>query len=455
MQGWTPADASNTQMQGWTHATDASGQPLHSYTAPADSFQQMGGQMYQANGEQQAAPTATETPAKATEMTKPAEGSTDPPVAAQPTSAHKSPMHLFPRQETQLLPAAGHQPQTQTWNAAGEQQPASETSGHAGAMQKPQGATAQPPIQTAASQEVIEPKAGAELLTELRLAELKRLIDRDAKQLRKTPDLPEEQGVQGSGSAWRGERRARARDKGDAPIVEGLFSRASASTIPPGLDTPKEQHLKVLVDFMPASRTYGEMPVRAGEQVTITYEAIDEWIFGWKHGPKPDEGWLPAVCLGIGVSLSDADTTDQDQPQRAVPVRRRGRGHGKDAATVSTGRAVQSSTSQQADSNEGESDAWHHHGNWWSKQRHLKSTDENNLSTGPPRATMRLPPAAAAAVAAATADKGRVLPPPGRASAIQPQKAQVERPQRQRPALSSLLDRLKKPLVAPKSSDKN
>lgn len=453
MQGWTPADASNAQVQGWSHGTDPSGQPLQSYPAPADSSQQMGGQTYQANGMHQAAPaTATEPSAKTTEMTKPAEGSNDEPVAAQPTSAHKSPMHLFPRQETQLLPAAGHQqPQAQTWNAAGEQQPASESLGHTGAMQKPQVATAQPTIQPAASQEVIEPKAGAELLTELRLAELKRLIDRDAKQLRKTPDLTEEQGVQGSGSAWRGERRARARDKGDIPTVEGLFPRASA----PGLETPKEQHLKVLVDFIPASRNYGEMPVRAGEQVTITYEAIDEWIFGWKRGPRPDEGWLPAVCLGIGVSLSDADTTDEDQPQRAMPARRRGRGHGKDAATVSTGRAAQSQTSQQADNNERESDAWHHHGNWWSKQRHLKSADETPSSTGPPRVTMRLPPAAAAAVAAATADKGRVLPPPGRASAIEAQKAQVERPQRQRPALSSLLDRLKKPLVAPKSSERN
>ncbi|CAE8678266.1 unnamed protein product [Polarella glacialis] len=201
------------------------------------------------------------------------------------------------------------------------------------------------------SSPVAEPKAGAELLTELRLAELKRLIDRDAQALRKTPqadskekELDSESGgttrapesnedtpVKGdallagaalvrsavgavareraadsghslltgseepssSASAWRGDRRAKAREKALAAMGEDAQGAS-----PPGLDKePKDQFFVVLVDFVPDSRKYGELPVKAGDEVAVCYDPVDDWIFGWKRGPQPDEaGSLGGCC---------------------------------------------------------------------------------------------------------------------------------------------------------------
>lgn len=348
-----------------------------------------------------------------------------------------------------------------------------------------------------------EPYAGAELLTELRLAELKRLIDRDAQALKKTStadaqapqaDAPKQdteadalkQEPEGgittaeqdsrmkstdgaalarralqettaaaaggeAGPSWRGERR-KAREK--------------ASASPPGLAAPTEQCHLVLVDFDPDSRTYGEMPVRAGEEVAVSHPPVEDWIFGWKRGPTPDQGWLPSQCLGIGVSISDADTTDEDWEEgqaaahsSTAPRRKGGRGRGgavdgmPNAPSSGSGRRSKGAEKdglgggQQKADDEAESEAWHHHGNWWSRQRHLKQESAAGGAAqedAPPRQrpARQLPPAAAAAVAAATADKA---PVGGGGKASGRGKGQV----RERAALSSLLDRLNKPLVAP------
>eukprot|EP00930_Biecheleria_cincta_P046153 TRINITY_DN31833_c0_g1_i1.p1 TRINITY_DN31833_c0_g1~~TRINITY_DN31833_c0_g1_i1.p1 ORF type:complete len:559 (-),score=136.89 TRINITY_DN31833_c0_g1_i1:34-1641(-) len=368
---------------------------------------------------------------------------------------------------------------------------------------------------------VAEPYAGAELLTELRLAELKRLIDRDAQALKKTntadaqadasrqepegsamaaeQDTPRK-GSEGAavarrspagaggalqesgseaGPSWRGERR-KARDK--------------ASASPPGLAAPPEQvpqcHL-VLVDFDPDSRTYGEMPVRAGEEVAVSYPPVEDWIYAWKRGPMQDQGWLPSQCLGIGVSISDADTTDgedwEEAQNSAVQRRRGGRGRGGAAdgmpAAVSSGSGRRSKGAekdgqgggQQKAGHEAEAEAWHHHGNWWSRQRHLKqesapaagaqaAKEEAPVEELPrQRPARQLPPAAAAAISAANADKvlvggggkcggrGKGAGAAGGASAAAAGGGGrgAGAGHRERPALSSLLDRLNKPLVAP------
>eukprot|EP00931_Biecheleriopsis_adriatica_P064529 TRINITY_DN39293_c0_g1_i1.p1 TRINITY_DN39293_c0_g1~~TRINITY_DN39293_c0_g1_i1.p1 ORF type:complete len:537 (+),score=126.04 TRINITY_DN39293_c0_g1_i1:24-1613(+) len=378
-----------------------------------------------------------------------------------------------------------------------------------------------------------EPKAGAKLLTELRLAELKRLIDRDAQALRKSvpeaaqeaevtkdklqDEAPEhaEQDSDSAGDTTRApesmeDTPVKSEDAAAAPangapkllvasekeaqvVQEERRSRASEkaqsskSSGPPGLASPVEQCHLVLVDFAPESRKYGELPVRAGEEVIVMYAPVEDWIFGWKQSPTPDKGWLPAQCLGIGVSISDAETSDGEEERRQQPSggrRRGGRGRGgKESsaaaagATPSSGRKArndkEAQAQQKAKDSAGDAEAWHHHGNWWSRQRHLKessapqpsearlpakaadvekrrpqaSTEEQKSQ--PARPARQLPPAAAAAVAAATADKAPA-PAPTSGKAAGRGKGLAERPHRERPALSSLLDRLNKPLVAPK-----
>jgi len=309
-----------------------------------------------------------------------------------------------------------------------------------------------------------EPKAGAELLTELRLAELKRLIDKDAAALKKSPgredsskpeslsavedpqEVPAELSeasatradlardlARASATGWRMERRAKARAE-----------KEEQTKMPPGLDLPPEQSRLVLVDFDPVSRKYGEMPVRAGEKVVVNFAPIEDWIFGRKQGDWPDKGWLPAQCLGFGVSLSDAETSAEDDDHQF--------GHRKASGKVRI--------SPEEEKGEEDDEAWHHHGNWWSRQRHLKGAE---LEPKAPKPVM--PPQAvskdarpkprstgvdehakqrviSAAMAPATADKA------GKAAGRG--KGAVERTVRERTALSNLLDRLNKPLVAPK-----
>ena len=59
----------------------------------------------------------------------------------------------------------------------------------------------------------------------------------------------------------------------------------------------------VLVDWIPETKKYGEMAIKAGEevgircrldvfdgrQVMVRYPAAEEWIFGWKGYPPRDQ----------------------------------------------------------------------------------------------------------------------------------------------------------------------
>ncbi|CAJ1384022.1 unnamed protein product [Effrenium voratum] len=257
-----------------------------------------------------------------------------------------------------------------------------------------------------------EPKAGEELLTELRLAELKRLIDRDAQALR-TPTrelVPVPEG----------------------PELEPPFKIESANETSPGSSKPGDVKChSVLVDFLPSSRDFGEMSVKAGEKVTVRYPASEDWIFGWKGWPVQEQGWIPAQNLGIGVSIkddpSDEDVTKVDRPSDKI----------------------------QDDKPKAQERAWHHHGNWWSRQRHLKvqptsaKKDIGDVRRRPPTDPVELQKSrlAASAFAAATANKQQAQQPAKGVGRGKSGRGAPERQVRERPALSNLLDRLQKPLV--------
>merc|ERR1719215_881151 len=86
-----------------------------------------------------------------------------------------------------------------------------------------------------------------------------------------------------------------------APSVasESPGAEPVASTVAPapGLEAPVEQRLIVVADFLPESRNFGEMPVRTGEEIFVSGESLDGWIFGVKRSGGGDEGWLPASAL--------------------------------------------------------------------------------------------------------------------------------------------------------------
>lgn len=248
-----------------------------------------------------------------------------------------------------------------------------------------------------------EPKGGDEV-TELRLAELKRLIDRDAQALRSNPKAVLQEQVESSESTVGTSHAAEPSEacpvlQQDAPEITGEV----------------KVH-RVLVAFEPKSRQSGEMPLRADEEVTVRYPPTEEWIFGWKGYPAHDQGWIPAQNLGIGVSIeeySDDEAEPSPEPKAKEKV-----------------------------------EAWHHHGQWWSRQRHLKvDSSSAKKDIGDVRRRPQTDPAelqqsrlASSALAAATAKSQQAAKGRGKGG-----RGTLER--RDRTALSIQLDRLSKPLV--------
>eukprot|EP00928_Gymnodinium_smaydae_P016947 TRINITY_DN16439_c0_g1_i2.p1 TRINITY_DN16439_c0_g1~~TRINITY_DN16439_c0_g1_i2.p1 ORF type:complete len:551 (-),score=135.52 TRINITY_DN16439_c0_g1_i2:119-1771(-) len=318
------------------------------------------------------------------------------------------------------------------------------------------------------------PKVGAELLTELRLAELKRLIDRDAQALRATtpegveldsnrsadcttraPDSNEDTPPRPADDTD-GNAAAGAPVSGDgacAAVVAAVAAASEAETTggagvevnrrpAPGLEMEKveEECFLALADYEPHSRTHGEMPVRAYDEVYVCGEQHGGWIYGAKRGTYPDEGWLPARALGLstgsscGSEASDAegvglhDDAEVSSASAAAGDNRRGesarvwrsrdaaggrkaatsdpssagRGqasneHGGDASAETRNAAHRGGTSkvkeeapQSTNVEQGEEEPWHHHGNWWSRQRHLKPAVKADAVPAAPAA----PPAA-------------------------------------------------------------
>lgn len=337
------------------------------------------------------------------------------------------------------------------------------------------------------------PKVGAELLTELRLAELKRLIDRDAKAVKKTAEESGHEAEQDTDavtadclSRVQEPIEAQMAPEVDAPIggedAEEVTMAPVAAASPPGLEAPLEQCYTVLADFLPENRNYGEMPVRTGEEVFVSGEVSEDWIFGVKREPEADQGWLPASALGLG-SLADEvdDEVRGDVPQSEQhPANLRGSGSRRgqrrenNDASVARGSASSTWTCGAAATGRGRSDAvqqrgtvaqpckghsvpddaeqWHQHGQWWSKQRHLKPEAQDAAVNQQKKWTRH---AACPAdsdeenrLHAGVAGRGTGRGGRGAGRAVRT----AERPARERRALTSLLDRLNTPLVAPKPS---
>mmetsp|Transcript_33936 Transcript_33936/g.54009 ORF Transcript_33936/g.54009 Transcript_33936/m.54009 type:complete len:467 (-) Transcript_33936:109-1509(-) len=396
------------------------------------------------------------------------------------------------------------------------------------------------------------PKVGAELLTELRLAELKRLIDRDARALKASTevvdiestdsadcttrapdsneDTPTKEDTASSAHSVPQEAKARhftseaddtdgrtasysrskvvQRSEGDQAEVGATTSSSTApAPPPPGLDAPEEERYLAIADFSPEARNYGELPVSVGEEIFISGEPVDGWIFGVKRtdgGDIVDEGWLPASALPM-PSLrgfeEDTPRPREKNSQSSANSRRGGRAQQQVAGAGGSRKGVSSSQQQQrgaasenwrkggrADHEQigkgegkGDDQHWHQHGNWWSRQRHLSHEDADshpsNAYAGASRkASSR--PAPPPPPPASFSDEEQDAPHTGRkargargsrggrgngstaASRAQDEsrsdrqrendRLPVERPARERRALTTMLDRLNKPLVAPK-----
>jgi len=273
-------------------------------------------------------------------------------------------------------------------------------------------------------------------------------------------------------------------------------ARRAAS--PPGLEAPVEQRFTVVADAFPENRNYGEMPVSAGEDVFISEDPIDGWIYAIKRGPKADEGWIPAAAIDLAgeddESLADAAVaetesqrwvTQQQQPQQQ---KRRGRGRGNHAGNEGAASAgdsgkrsggqqqleqQQQQRKQQLHQSQPKSkggraepqqpttgvqeESWHQHGNWWSRQRHLRPEKESSGRQRKAATTRRGGGGGAGgtsrgAVPAVSEDDILDIKPPvggGRPVWGPPRGGpeRRERKPRERAALTSLLDRLDKPLV--------
>lgn len=334
----------------------------------------------------------------------------------------------------------------------------------------------------AQSQSAGGPNKGAELLTELRLAELKRLIDRDAQALRlnakcegleddscdtaecstraggeSTEDSPIKEDMQSQHSARR--HAGKVQNPGGqgleaCPSVSssGRSSAQSAQPPPPpapcagpaapGLDAPVEQRYVVYKSYSPESRTHGEMPVSAGDEIFATDETGEDWLFGIKRsrdGSRIDEGWLPVEALmpddaapekekgaSQGSKSSRQGKTKEKHSQQsrasAGPSGKSGKKatadqpkQKKGAASAQGHKAAYAEPQPKSKAKSSVSDdAWHEHGNWWSRQRHLTAPSKGHDDHRP-----------------------------------------KERPVRERQSLQSMLDRLNRPLVPPKPKDED
>jgi len=220
----------------------------------------------------------------------------------------------------------------------------------------------------------LEPKVGLESMAELRLAELKRLIDLDADALRQSSEAAVQQPgtwaetrataasskdatrglgatkfdktkenaggkeVKNSGgigpdmAAGVGAHHVRARNKmwrgAEADKAVGNKQPAKAAE---GGGTSAHQNTKelqghnktrcstVLHDFFPDSRGYGEMPIRAGEKLYTDDNPVKDWIFATRRGLDAEEGWVPASAVGLS-----GDATAQDEDAEAAKHAHRG-----------------------------------------------------------------------------------------------------------------------------------
>ncbi|CAK0835803.1 unnamed protein product, partial [Prorocentrum cordatum] len=136
------------------------------------------------------------------------------------------------------------------------------------------------------------PAPGTELLTELRLAELKRLIDRDSKSVPQAGELvfapvSKEPGGTGETAASRAEKA----EVPAAPLA-GPFPCRGA--------------------FLPEDRKHKEMPVSEAELVWLDADSehVSGWLWAYKEDRR-DQGWIPAAAVEMFAYLEDEETCDE------------------------------------------------------------------------------------------------------------------------------------------------
>mmetsp|Transcript_57333 Transcript_57333/g.136277 ORF Transcript_57333/g.136277 Transcript_57333/m.136277 type:complete len:628 (-) Transcript_57333:57-1940(-) len=186
-------------------------------------------------------------------------------------------------------------------------------------------------------------------------------------------------------------------------------STSQASADPPALPRPREaattapslgKPYKVLATYEPQTQKYGEMPVTAGDEVFVSEDPQSGWIYAVKRGKSPSgigaSGWVPANALGINAHIpEDLDSSPDASASQARPSfgehttsrqgrrgpRMRAKNEMPASQAQSTGSSSKKNDSQNWNSyHEGssyknvEDEPWHEHGNWWSKQRHLKDS---------------------------------------------------------------------------------
>lgn len=440
-----------------------------------------------------------------------------------------------PQMQPQPNPVMHHQQPMQQHQQQHEPHPQQPQAPPPNQWQEPQGQQAAPP-----------PAANGNSLTDQRLAELRRLIDRDAQAIRRTevvpqpvkmvePDRfeapmrhPEELAYQEhrppahmqaphapfSEQHYGGQRHEILRGHVPADYDEQRGAKAE-----PGCQ-PKQRALGecyvVHMSFKPENRNYRELPVMEGEEVYISSEPVKEWIWATKVNPF-DEGWVPAMnILPPKTQRRDVPEeygySDEEEPRHdrrwveepwppaeggprpgprevarndgkkimalleqatwEVRAREGKGGKGRGAAPMwkggAGGWAEENQRLQHEEDRREEDEPWHHHGNWWSKQRHLKANEDGGRMEGPPAPMSRPNRIELASSVPAKGGGHRVpewdlpyesrlyerMPPPSMGKGPPPVKGAgkgpAERPQRQRQALSSLLDRLNRPVTGSK-----
>jgi len=282
---------------------------------------------------------------------------------------------------------------------------------------------------------------------------------------------PPWQGASGYLSPQTSQAGAEARElpRAAAPIEHGSSAAA------PSLGKP----YKVLATFKPVTQEYGEMPVTAGEEVFVSEEPKSGWIYAVKRGPAGsgvgEHGWLPANALGIDAAIPEDLPSNpanaQSQSRSSFPSKdgdhlssRQGRSGPRTRAKrePEATQAAPATSSQKSEPtgwsnyDKAEEEPWHEHGNWWSKQRHLKASPNNKKVEEEPwhehgnwwsrqRHLKDSPNPEGRGKEPAEGGKGG-----GYGKSSPPVRQQAERPARERPALQRTLDRLSKPVVAPK-----
>lgn len=188
------------------------------------------------------------------------------------------------------------------------------------------------------------------------------------------------------------------------------------------------------------------MPIRAGEHVFVSGEVRDGWIFATKRsqetGEPLDEGWVPAMAVNPGSEVRQ-EQVRQEPVREPSPVQSIASEDTGEAAPSPERKAEQPLRRKAKFPQAAEAEAeWHEHGNWWSRQRHLRPAQPQAWHEKPRQAWKHAGWDEKPSQAWKQADKRKAPGASEAAGRRGPQKTV-----RERPSLNTTLDRLNKPLV--------